>query len=245
MFTREDLHDTRSLVVSDTQRLSVRRKVSDPITSGAASRIFDFGVSPAIQPSLDEGNGMSGAVGFLRFAIENHKKKKNAEEERARREHIEQHEQQRRVHEQEEAERKCPHHHGIQGRPDSGVSREVIPEFRGGNAWKQFDLNREVLSLDIFWPVDLETPIGEEEIMPREEMSYLCNFRNLRFLKLTGMSRSYQKYIWQTVWLNPGLEELELEMALEPCVRSTFNANWPSIKGSWDYRTTDEPADVY
>ncbi|OJD15834.1 hypothetical protein AJ78_03931 [Emergomyces pasteurianus Ep9510] len=71
-----------------------------------------------------------------------------------------------------------------------------------------------------------------DDILPLEAMVPLCNFRNLRLLRLTGMSQSYQKYIWQTAWLNPGLEELELEMTLEPCIRRSFSG-WPYIKGGW------------
>ncbi|OJD14749.1 hypothetical protein ACJ73_09046 [Blastomyces percursus] len=72
----------------------------------------------------------------------------------------------------------------------------------------------------------------DDDILPVEAIAPLCNFRNLRFLKLAGMSQSYQKYIWQAAWLNPGLETLELEMALEPCIRRAF-AGWPYIKGGW------------
>ncbi|PGH07911.1 hypothetical protein AJ79_06119 [Helicocarpus griseus UAMH5409] len=79
---------------------------------------------------------------------------------------------------------------------------------------------------------------NDDDILPLEAMKPLCNFRNLRFLKLTGMSQSYQKYIWQAVWLNPGFEELELEMTLEPCIRRAFSS-WPSIKGNWVQR--DKP----
>ncbi|OAX77859.1 hypothetical protein ACJ72_07836 [Emergomyces africanus] len=74
-----------------------------------------------------------------------------------------------------------------------------------------------------------------DDILALEAMAPLCNFRNLRLLRLTGMSQSYQKYIWQTVWLNPGLEELELEMTLEPCIRRAFSG-WPYIKGGWIQR---------
>ncbi|PGH06361.1 hypothetical protein GX51_02371 [Blastomyces parvus] len=72
----------------------------------------------------------------------------------------------------------------------------------------------------------------DDDILPIEAIAPLCNFRNLRFLKLAGMSQSYQKYIWQVAWLNPGLETLELEMALEPCIRRPFSG-WPYIKGGW------------
>ncbi|KAM5434724.1 hypothetical protein MferCBS31731_006496 [Microsporum ferrugineum] len=128
-----------------------------------------------------------------------------------------------------------------------GFDKPII-SFRGGAAWQSLDQNCEVLALDLFWPTKRNNPFDNpfrSDIMPVEELSSLCNFRNLRKLKLTGMSRSYQKYIWQTVWLNPGLEELELEMALEPCIRRTFNADWPSIKGDWSYRTADEASGVY
>ncbi|KAF3480603.1 uncharacterized protein GIQ15_05950 [Arthroderma uncinatum] len=128
-----------------------------------------------------------------------------------------------------------------------GFDKPII-SFRGGSAWQSLNLNCEVLALDLFWPTKRQNPFENPfrpDIMPLEELSSLCNFRNLRRLKLTGMSQSYQKYIWQTVWLNPGLEELDLEMALEPCIRRTFNADWPSIKGDWSYRTVDEAPGSY
>ncbi|KAG5207270.1 hypothetical protein GTR04_0882 [Trichophyton interdigitale] len=128
-----------------------------------------------------------------------------------------------------------------------GFDKPII-SFRGGSAWQALDLKRGVLALDLFWPTKKNSPFDNPfrpDIMPVKELASLCNFRNLRKLKLTGMSQSYQKYIWQTVWLNPALEELELEMALEPCIRRTFNADWPSIKGDWSYRTADEMPGVY
>lgn len=128
-----------------------------------------------------------------------------------------------------------------------GFDKPMI-SFRGGSAWQALDLNCGVLALDLFWPTKKNSPFDNPfrpDIMPVEELVSLCNFRNLRKLKLTGMSQSYQKYIWQTVWLNPAIEELELEMALEPCIRRTFNADWPSIKGNWSYRTADEMPGVY
>jgi hypothetical protein len=66
-----------------------------------------------------------------------------------------------------------------------------------------------------------------------EDLEPLCNFRQLRSLKITGMMESYQKYIWQAVWLNPHLRELTLEMALEPNIRKGHNKAWPTIKGTW------------
>ncbi|KAK2733665.1 hypothetical protein FQN57_002062 [Myotisia sp. PD_48] len=123
-----------------------------------------------------------------------------------------------------------------------------ILSFRGGTAWRYLEPDRQCVGLDLFWPTkrlsSFDYPF-RHEIMPLEELLPLCNFRNLRCLKLTGMMQSYQKYIWQTVWLNPGLEELELEMGLEPCIRRTFNADWPSIKGDWVVRPADEPSGMY
>ncbi|KAK2803522.1 hypothetical protein FQN50_006957 [Emmonsiellopsis sp. PD_5] len=119
-----------------------------------------------------------------------------------------------------------------------------VLSFQAGDAWNQFPLDRDTLYLDLFWPVEPQRSIVND-IMPVEAMAPLCNFRQLRFLKLTGMSQSYQKYIWQAAWLNPGLEELELEMALEPCIRRTFNAGWPSIKGDWVRRSEDNAVSSY
>ncbi|EEH04667.1 conserved hypothetical protein [Histoplasma capsulatum G186AR] len=79
----------------------------------------------------------------------------------------------------------------------------------------------------------------DDGILPLEAMGPLCSFRKLRFLRLTGMSQSYQKYIWQVAWLNPGLETLELEMMLEPCIRRAFSS-WPYIKGGWIQRSKPE-----
>src|SRR5436309_14198076 len=64
-------------------------------------------------------------------------------------------------------------------------------------------------------------------------MRQLCNFRHLRSLLLNGMLQSYQKYIWQTCWLNPALEELTLEMALEPSIHDPYSQQWPVIEGDW------------
>ena len=129
--------------------------------------------------------------------------------------------------------------HGGKG----GYSKPILT-FRGGSAWKYLEEDREDLYLDLFWPTKKENPF-RPDVMPLEGLAPLCNFRNLTFLKLTGMMRSYQKFIWQAVWLNPGLEVLELEMALEPCIRRTFNAGWPSIKGDWTYSTADDVCNNY
>jgi hypothetical protein len=124
-----------------------------------------------------------------------------------------------------------------------GFGKPII-SFRGGSAWKQLPLHRDNLHLDVFWPSKREIPFVKDTF-PLEEMLPLCNYRQLRFLKITGMMQSYQKYIWQAVWLNPGLEELALEMALEPCIRRTFDVAWPSIKGQWVARTAAEARESY
>jgi hypothetical protein len=61
----------------------------------------------------------------------------------------------------------------------------------------------------------------------------LCDFHHLRSLQLNGMLRSYQKYIWRTCWLNPALEELTLEMALEPTMHDPYRQHCPVIEGDW------------
>ena len=127
--------------------------------------------------------------------------------------------------------------------PADGFGKPIL-SFKGGSAWKHLDLGRISLHLDVFWPCKREIPFIQDTF-PLEEMSPLCNFRQLKFLKVTGMMQSYQKYIWQAVWLNPGLEELALEMALEPCIRRTFDVAWQSIKGDWVARTAAEAHPSY
>ncbi|KAI1975438.1 hypothetical protein LOZ12_000917 [Ophidiomyces ophidiicola] len=94
-------------------------------------------------------------------------------------------------------------------------SAKPIMSFRGGSSWRHLDAERDNVYLDLFWSSHKENPF-RPEIMPIVELAPLSNFRHLRILKLTGMLQSYQPYIWQAVWLNQNLEELHLEMALEP-----------------------------
>lgn len=63
--------------------------------------------------------------------------------------------------------------------------------------------------------IDLWRPEGLKHIYPVHVLSPLCLYRNLHSLKIVGMMRSYQYYIWQVVWVNPYLSELTLEMASE------------------------------
>ena len=128
---------------------------------------------------------------------------------------------------------------------DVASESKPVMSFRGGSAWKYLDADREQLQLDLFWPEKDNRNPFRPDTFPLESLAPLCNFHHLTFLKLTGMMQSYQKYIWQAVWLNPQLEVLELEMGLEPCIRRTFNAGWPSIKGDWEVRTADDIHEAY
>lgn len=124
-------------------------------------------------------------------------------------------------------------------------SSKPIMSFRGGVSWRNLDKEREELSLDLFWSDTRRENPFRPDIMPIEDLRPLSNFRNLRFLKLTGMLQSYQPFIWQAVWLNPALEDLHLEMALEPCIRQAFAASWPKIRGSWFPRTAPTARGLY
>ena len=67
--------------------------------------------------------------------------------------------------------------------------------------------NKQHLEIDLF------RPESDESVFPLHDLSPLCLYRDLRTLKITGMMQSYQSYIWLTVWLNPQLTDLTLEMA--------------------------------
>jgi hypothetical protein len=82
-------------------------------------------------------------------------------------------------------------------------------------------------------------------MFPFGEMQPLCEFRHLRSLQLNGMLQSYQKYIWQTCWLNPGLEELTLEMALEPTMHEPYSQHCPVIENGWEMKSEEEGSMEY
>jgi hypothetical protein len=114
-----------------------------------------------------------------------------------------------------------------------GPSRPVM-HFRP-NFWRHLERNRSTLNLDLFWPLkpDPDEEDEESDVFPLNDMRPLCDFRHLRSLQLNGMLQSYQKYIWQTCWLNPGLEELTLEMALEPSIHDPYSQHCRVIEGDW------------
>lgn len=114
----------------------------------------------------------------------------------------------------------------------AGTLQNPVTEFKGGDAWKKLNVDQPELWIDLFWP-NTANNSDEEDMLSIEELSPLCEFRNLRVLKLTGMMQSYQKYIWQAVWLNHDLETLVLEMALEPRIEDHMMENWKWIKGDW------------
>ncbi|KAJ9349936.1 hypothetical protein C8Q69DRAFT_531679 [Paecilomyces variotii] len=128
--------------------------------------------------------------------------------------------------------------------PHPGSEENPLLYFRGGASWKYIERNLDVLCLDLFWPIKQKAST-ENDMIKVAELRPLCTFRHLRVLKLTGMMQSYQTMIWQVVWLNPDLEELDLEMALEPCIRRGFNGYWTSISPGWKIAEKDEHKPVY
>jgi hypothetical protein len=120
---------------------------------------------------------------------------------------------------------------------DLGRPSRPIMHFRP-NFWRHLERNRSTLNLDLFWPLKPDPAHdGEEDedsdVFPLNDLRPLCDFRHLQSLQLNGMLRSYQKYIWQTCWLNPRLEELTLEMALEPSIHDPYSEHCPVIEGDW------------
>lgn len=81
------------------------------------------------------------------------------------------------------------------------------PVFFSKELLVEMDHNKHHLEIDLFRP-ELES-----SVFPPHDLSPLCLYRDLRTLKITGMMRSYQPYIWLVVWLNPQLTDLTLAMA--------------------------------
>ncbi|KKK21639.1 hypothetical protein ARAM_005243 [Aspergillus rambellii] len=119
--------------------------------------------------------------------------------------------------------------------PDQATLQNPLVEFRGGPTWASIPKDRRTLCLDVFWPDKKEKQEAEKEIsmLPVEELAPLSAFRSLRVLKITGMTQTYQRYIWQAAWLNVDLDELELGMALPPRLRRSYVGKWPYMKGGW------------
>lgn len=104
--------------------------------------------------------------------------------------------------------------------------------FRGGRSWENLPRDRKTLGLDLFWPC--RSDLDGLDCLDVMEIKPLCQFRNLRSLKLVGMLQSYQTYIWQAAWMNLNLDELELGMALEPVVANpSYSMEWRYIHYGW------------
>jgi hypothetical protein len=112
------------------------------------------------------------------------------------------------------------------------TSFKPIQSFRGGSSWEELSRSKSTLGLNLFSSIDEDEK--DDGILAIIELKPLCEFRNLRSLKLTGMLRSYQMYIWQAVWLNVNLKTLALAMALEPDIHSTPGTQWKQIKNGWN-----------
>lgn len=83
-------------------------------------------------------------------------------------------------------------------------------------------------------------------ILSLEQMRPLAEFRNLRVLKLTGMMKSYQRIIWQAVWLNPKLTTLELEMAVGLDIEHPIGlSGWKPITKGWVMNVKSSASPVY
>lgn len=151
-----------------------------------------------------------------------------------------------------------------------GTVVKPLMNFRGGPQWLSISRDAQIVSIDVFSgrvprpPLPLSipnsahshsghtgqtgggataAPSGLARVLPLNELNPLTEFRHLRVLKITGMMRTYQKYIWETVWRNPELTDLWLEMALKPeitlprdtrarCCRPA--QDWPVICPDWN-----------
>lgn len=91
--------------------------------------------------------------------------------------------------------------------------------------------------------VDLWVPIrAGDKVIPLDAqyLSSLKSFLGLRYLKVTGMLKSYQKEIFRAVWKMESLEHLDLRMAEEP--QLSPGVYWRRIEKGWVPRRR-EPQD--
>ena len=93
--------------------------------------------------------------------------------------------------------------------PSVPTGEAILMEFSKLNLLDAIDEKTTDLAIDLTLPKD-----PDESMLPYTDLTpMLVRFRNLTSLKITNMGRSYQTYLWQVIWLNPGLESLTLAMA--------------------------------
>ncbi|KAK5341140.1 hypothetical protein LTR98_001932 [Exophiala xenobiotica] len=136
---------------------------------------------------------------------------------------------------------------------DLGGINKPIPNFRP-HLWTLLDTERETLNLDLFWPIKLEDIASDEDedeltedgdpkgVFPFKELQPLKTFRNLHYLQLNGMMRSYQPIIWATCWQNKNLTKVHLEMALEPLFCPDIAHKYRKIDVKWTFNRLPEPS---
>lgn len=134
-----------------------------------------------------------------------------------------------------------------------GVDKPII-NFRP-QLWRHLDRNREVLNLDLFWPIKLDEEDDDDEeeeeeensdgdqkgVFPFKELKPLKSFHNLHYLQLNGMMRSYQPIIWAVCWVNKNLTKVHLEMALEPEFCKDVAHKYRKIDEKWSYDPKADP----
>ena len=124
----------------------------------------------------------------------------------------------------------------VQERVGALVLSYASPSFARSGLLRYMDRDISILEYDCFRPATR----SERHYLRVRELEPLVEFRNLTSLKLYGMQRSYQQAIWMCVWVNPNLEELELEMVLEPGLKRGYDEKWPSIVPGWRVRSQAE-----
>ncbi|KAK5045305.1 hypothetical protein LTR84_009411 [Exophiala bonariae] len=124
-------------------------------------------------------------------------------------------------------------------------------------SWPQLDRQRQVLIIDLFWPIELEENGGDggneeddddgddqdKNIFPYAGLKPLVTFHNLHHLQITGMMRSYQQIIFATSWVNKSLTHLHLEMTIGPKMKPISRdteLRFRLITDDWSYDPASE-----
>ncbi|KAJ5927635.1 hypothetical protein N7516_009408 [Penicillium verrucosum] len=136
-------------------------------------------------------------------------------------------------------------------RTESVLELNMLCDARKGspNSHVEFDHDQTGAVSDV--AIQANVPGRGEEIEVRitipsdHALRPLVEFRNLRVLRLTGMFKSYQRTIWQAVWLNPQLVTLELEMAVGLEIKEPVPRGWKPIRDGWVMNAGSFGAPVY
>ncbi|GME28525.1 hypothetical protein GTA08_BOTSDO12955 [Neofusicoccum parvum] len=130
--------------------------------------------------------------------------------------------------------------HSLEWETDLPFSQEL---------WAVIPDTIQKLNLNLFVP-DAETRDVHEphpDYFAHDDLKHVTSFEHLKILRVYNMVDSFQPFLWEAVWKNPGLVTLELGMKDKPITRDSDNGGkpMPVIDRNWEYHPERVATDTY